>query len=302
MKRATGSMDTSLSSPPSLQPSSARRTPQLWIGLFLVALFWTLNWTLEGLRTQWLFFPLWLGYTLVVDGLCARRSGTSALTRSALGFVLQFILSAPGWWLFELINLRIGNWEYVGREHFSDLEYALYCTLSFSTVLPAILGTTELVLTSRFVQRAERGPKLTSSAWLPALCAMIGLAMLAAMLIWPSVFYLFCWTSLVFLFEALSAWLGRGGMSADLKRGDWRLWSALWIAGLACGFLWEMWNFWSYPKWIYHVPGADFWRVFEMPLLGYLGYLPFAMEQYLFAELFLPRISRAELCAAQAKR
>jgi hypothetical protein len=41
-----------------------------------------------------------------------------------------------------------------------------------------------------------------------------------------------------------------------------------------------MWNFLSYPKWTYHTPGTEFFRVFEMPLLGYLGYLPFAWELY----------------------
>jgi hypothetical protein len=50
-----------------------------------------------------------------------------------------------------------------------------------------------------------------------------------------------------------------------------------------------MWNFHSYPKWIYHVPGVGFAKVFEMPILGYLGYLPFAMELYLAAQLVLPR-------------
>jgi hypothetical protein len=41
-----------------------------------------------------------------------------------------------------------------------------------------------------------------------------------------------------------------------------------------------MWNYYAYPKWVYHVPFVDFWRIFEMPLLGYGGYLPFAMELF----------------------
>jgi hypothetical protein len=41
-----------------------------------------------------------------------------------------------------------------------------------------------------------------------------------------------------------------------------------------------MWNFYSYPKWIYHIPYVDFWHIFEMPILGYGGYLPFALELY----------------------
>ena len=45
-------------------------------------IFWTLNWGLSGLRTQWAFFPLWLGYCLTIDGLVLWRTGTSLLTRS----------------------------------------------------------------------------------------------------------------------------------------------------------------------------------------------------------------------------
>jgi hypothetical protein len=47
-----------------------------------------------------------------------------------------------------------------------------------------------------------------------------------------------------------------------------------------CGFFWEMWNFFSYPKWVYHIPFFDFLRVFEMPILGYGGYIPFALELF----------------------
>ncbi|MEO6710886.1 MAG: hypothetical protein ABIP42_15005 [Planctomycetota bacterium] len=271
------------------------RTPQLWIGLALIAVIWPLNWGLDGVRTHLLFFPLWLGYALVVDGWCARRTGTSALTRSPRGFALQFALSGPAWWLFELINARLGNWEYVGRERFSDVEYALLCSASFSTVLPSVLGTAELLLSTRWVQRRARGPRLAPSRVLNLSFALLGASMLTAMLVWPKIFYPFCWTSLVFLLEPLAQRLGRRSFQDDLTHGDWRPWWALWTAGLVCGFFWEMWNWHSDPKWIYHVPGVAFWKVFEMPLLGYLGYLPFAMELYLFANLCLPNWARPKL-------
>ena len=57
------------------------------------------------------------------------------------------------------------------------------------------------------------------------------------------------------------------------------------IAALVCGFFWEMWNYYSYPKWIYHIPGVGVLHIFEMPLLGYLGYLPFAWELYALRHL-----------------
>jgi hypothetical protein len=57
------------------------------------------------------------------------------------------------------------------------------------------------------------------------------------------------------------------------------------LGALICGFFWELWNYYSYPKWIYHTPGAEFLRIFEMPLLGYGGYLPFAWELYALRSL-----------------
>ncbi len=49
---------------------------------------------------------------------------------------------------------------------------------------------------------------------------------------------------------------------------------------LVCGWFWEMWNYWAFPKWQYFIPYVDFAHIFEMPLLGYGGYLPFGLEVY----------------------
>ena len=72
------------------------------------------------------------------------------------------------------------------------------------------------------------------------------------------------------------------------ERGDWRVVISLALGSLLCGFFWEMWNYYSYPKWIYHTPGAEFARIFELPLLGYGGYVPFALELYAMKTLFWP--------------
>jgi hypothetical protein len=45
-------------------------------------------------------------------------------------------------------------------------------------------------------------------------------------------------------------------------------------------FFWEMWNYLSFPKWVYHVPWGNWFHIFEMPMLGYGGYLPFALELF----------------------
>src|SRR5882724_8271959 len=92
-----------------------------WFGLALIAVFWPLNWCLPGMRTAYLFFPLWLGYILTVDALVLSRTGGSMWTRSKRSFVLLFVVSSLIWWIFEWINRRTGNWEYIGGGHFTQL-------------------------------------------------------------------------------------------------------------------------------------------------------------------------------------
>lgn len=272
-----------------MSQSKTQRLPAHgWLGLLLAGVGWAANWGLDGLRTHLWFFPMWLGYVLLVDGLCVARTRTSLLTRSRLGLVQLFLVSMPLWWIFELINLRTANWVYVGREHFSDLEYFLLASLAFSTVLPAVLSSAELVLSFGWIERFARGPRIAPTVRLRRGCWLLGGAMLASLLLFPRTCFPFAWTSLVLLVEALNQTLGRRSLVTDLARGDWRPWIALWTGGLVCGFFWELWNHGSYPYWIYQIPFVGFGKVFEMPILGYLGYLPFAHELWLFTLLLLP--------------
>ena len=39
-----------------------------------------------------------------------------------------------------------------------------------------------------------------------------------------------------------------------------------------------MWNFRSFAHWEYTVPYVQRFHLFEMPLMGYAGYLPFGLE------------------------
>jgi hypothetical protein len=129
-----------------------------WFGILLVILFWILNWSLEGLRTHWGFFPLWLGYCLTVDALVFLRKGSSMINRNPFIYVLLFVMSVPVWWLFEFFNGITQNWFYIGSESFSDAEYFLLASLSFSTVMPAVLGTAELAGTFKWIKNLPQGP------------------------------------------------------------------------------------------------------------------------------------------------
>ena len=265
-----------------------------WVGLILLAVCWPLNWTLPGVRTAYLFFPLWLGYILVLDALVWRRGGISLWSRSRKNFVLLFLFSAPVWWLFELINLRTANWEYLGRELFSPLQFNLLCTISFSVVVPAVFESADLVRSFSWTQRFASGPCVPATRAVFVGLLIIGLAMLSAMLLWPKIFYPFTWTALVFILEPINYWTGQPCFLKKLREGDWRTLISLSIGALLCGFFWEMWNYYSFPKWVYHIPGLAFLRIFEMPLLGYGGYVPFALELYALKNFVWPNEPRLE--------
>jgi len=167
-----------------------------WFGLSLIIFFWILNWTLTGARTHWGFFPLWVGYCLTIDGLVFWRTGTSLLTRSRRKYIGLFLVSAPVWWIFELLNLRTQNWTYLGAGIFTPTEYALWTTLSFTTVIPAVFGSAEFFASFDFVKRLKRGLVIDTDNLTIASFFTLGWIMLALMLIYPKIFFPFIWLSL----------------------------------------------------------------------------------------------------------
>ena len=264
-----------------------------WLGLGLIAVYWYVNWTPSALlpvlrsealpdlpRTHLAFFPMWLGYCLVVDAFVWRRKGTSMLTRNPLAYIKLFIISAPAWWLFELLNWRSQNWFYVGREHFTTIQYAVLASLSFSTVMPAVFGTAELVSTFGWMRRLKAWKKIPLTLPVTLGFFVAGWGMLALLLLWPRYFFPLMWGSVFCILEPINIWLKHRSLIRYTSGGDWRPVLSSAVGCLICGFFWEMWNFYAYPKWIYHVPFVGFLKVFEMPVLGYGGYIPFSWELF----------------------
>jgi len=256
-----------------------------WLGIILLVIFWILNWTLSGVRTHWLFFPLWLGYCLTVDAWVAKRKGHSMLLRNSRAWLGLFLISIPVWWLFELLNLRAQNWFYDGREHFSDLQYAFIASINFSTVIPAVFGTAELTGSFAWLRNMPNKTCFSLTSKKVIIIFSAGWLMLALLLIWPQYFFVFMWLSVSFIVEPINVWLGNRSLLNTLSKGNWKTVLALWTGVLICGFFWEMWNYYSYPKWLYSVPYVNFAPIFEMPLIGYLGYLPFSLELYVIYHL-----------------
>jgi len=56
------------------------------------------------------------------------------------------------------------------------------------------------------------------------------------------------------------------------------------VSGLVCGVFWEFWNYWATARWLYIFPILQGWKIFEMPLPGFLGFPAFAVECFVMFE------------------
>ena len=210
----------------------------------------------------------------------AWRRGSSLLTCNPREFVALFVLSAPVWWLFEGLNNFVLNWHYMDTADFSFWRALLVGTIDFSTVIPAVFETATLISTFQFVERLRTQRRFVISPRLPWGLMYIGAFSFAAVVLVPRFAFPLAWVWIVLLVDPLNYLRGRASLLEQISRGDWRMVVVLVLAASICGIFWEMWNYFAMPKWFYTVPFVGFLKIFEMPLLGYGGYWPFAWELY----------------------
>ena len=164
---------------------------------------WWLLWTQDTFWNPLFFMGMWSGATLLMYGLGER--GYPGLRRhlALLG------LSMPLWWWFEVVNARVGNWEYLGAaERYNRWEYILMGSAAFSTVIPALDAAWGLTV---------RGGR--STVWvgrhrdIRRYGIQIGRGMLfqAMVFVWPRVFYPLVWVAPFLILDGLVGY--RGGRS-----------------------------------------------------------------------------------------
>ena len=184
------------------------------------------------------------------------------------------------WWFFEYLNRFVQNWYYVG-EHFDAWSYFWFATLPFATVLPAVLSTQELIRSFAGFRRAfRRMPSFSGFGrpLIPWTVLALSAGGLTGMAIAPSYLYPLVWVAPLLLLAALRGIGREPHVFQELTRTDWTGPACAALAAILCGFFWEMWNFYSLAKWKYSIPFVHRFEIFEMPVLGYFGYLPFGLE------------------------
>jgi hypothetical protein len=262
-----------------------------WIGLAILVLseaamlaqvepFWT-----------WHTPIAWTGYILLVDGLVYATRRSSWLMSNRREFFFLAAVSIPLWVVFEGYDLLIRNWYYINVPEHLIVRYFGYAW-AFSTISPGIFQTAELVAALR-----GRAPQAVPPAASREMTDYLLIGIGCAMLLWPVLFpspYLAApvFLGFVFLLDPINARAGDESLLRDVRRGRYDRLINLLVGGFICGGLWEFWNFWARAKWIYTVPIFGDIKIFEMPVLGYFGFPPFALEcftMYVFVRRLLWR-------------
>jgi hypothetical protein len=256
------------------------------------------------------FTPIaWTAYIAWADSAVYSLRGRSLLQSARGEFACLAIASIPLWLIFEAYNLRLQNWIYVGLPENTVLRGIGYAW-AFATIWPAIFETASLVratgksrpLRTPAAGAAKAGPaparrQPVPRSWLgPALIA-VGTAMLVVPVLVPPGIgaYLFgaVWLGFLFLMEPVNLRMGNESLWRDARTGDYSRIIALLAAGWICGIFWEFWNWWAEARWVYIFPILQDWKLFAMPLPGYLGFPPFAAECFVLFAFLAPLRNRA---------
>lgn len=271
-----------------------------WIGVFLLAGGWVLAWT----RFDWAsdiqifsFIPLWIGYVVLINAFLFMRTGASLITHSPKYLLFLFLFSAVFWWYFEYLNQFTNNWYYVGLGDLDDFGYFMYATVPFSTVLPAVISTWFFLRTFPQISSGLENfslLKLVANKKLWWVILLISIVTLSATYLYPRYLFPFMWLSPVLIIAAVVAIGGRKTLINQIETGNWKDLFLLGIAALCCGFFWEMWNYYSLAKWEYSIPFVHRYLIFEMPVLGYLGYLPFGIQCGIIG-VFISKMTKTDM-------
>jgi hypothetical protein len=230
------------------------------------------------LIASWFYYWAWWSYILIIDSLIYTIKKNSLIMNRKGEFFLILLWSIVIWTFFEAVNLILQNWYYSNVVPSLVIRWLCY-GVAYATVLPALFETTELLESVGLFKNSTVRP-ITVTTAVQAGLVSLGIVFVFGVLFYPRYCFPLVWGSIIFLFEPINYRWSATSLLKDWERGTARKFYLLLTAGLICGVLWEFWNFWAATKWIYTVPFFEELKIFEMPLAGFLGFPPFAVECY----------------------
>ena len=267
-----------------------------WLGLLmwggtLVVLWgkfsepkWLLNWA---------DLPLFWGFTLVIDGwVYVRTGGRSIISKAPREILAIGTASVSGWLLFEYLNFYVDdNWIYPFGNLLPVNEFVLYAVIGSGGLMPMAFEWYTLLLTFKtFRNRFDTGPKINVSRGLKTLLLIICFVGLLATGYLPDEMFFLLWLAPLIILTILLGRMNIWTPFKPIKDGNWTPMLLFALTYLIQGLLLEFQNYFSgvhengelvmthtAAYWTYSIPYVNVYHVFEMPVLGLLGYLPFGV-------------------------
>jgi hypothetical protein len=268
-----------------------------WLGALVLLIDQALlPWQIDPLA-RWFTPVMWTAYILLVDAWVLRRDGRSLLHDRPREALFMATVSIPLWLLFEGYNVRLQNWAYFGVPE-TPWVAALAYAWAFATIWPGLFETAALFGAGPLPTPDAPPARVPLSAGL-RLAVVVGVVFVVVPPLLPAAVrpwtFGFVWLGFVLLLDPLNARAGRPSFIGRWRAGD-RGFTGRWlVAGLVCGLLWELWNYWALARWRYvGVPVFPAVKLFEMPLAGYLGFPPFALEVFAMYHFVRPLAGLSE--------
>lgn len=238
----------------------------------------------------WLYPAAWYPVLLALEGIHALRWRRYFVLHRPRAVLSLLAWSVPVWMLFEAVNFRLENWHYV---FVPDLRGAAWSgiVLSFATVLPAIFLPAAVLGWGRSPARGRSPPadlEGPGREGTPPLGAgllrgvqAVGALILLLPLAWPRVFFPLVWGGFLLLADPrVHSQHPERSLLHDVRTRRFGRIGTLLGGGALAGLLWEGLNSGARARWIYTVPGLEEFKLWEMPVAGFLGFPVFALSAF----------------------
>ena len=280
--------------------------PWFWVGLAMWGITLTVLWghfSQPKWLLNWADLPLFWGITLILDGIVYKRTGGKSIIGTRPKEIIGIgVASIPAWMLFEYLNFFVeSNWIYPAGHLIPNTEFLLYAFLGSSGLMPITFEMYDLLRTFHpFKYKYSAGPKIRTGPVWKVVLLLIALAGLFVTGYFPNNLFFLLWLAPVTIFiivlEELDIWTP---FRLIKEKGDWSPVVLFAITYVFSGLLLECQNYFSavhidgvYTStfnpsfWMYSIPYVNAYHVFEMPLLGYFGYIPFSIYCWIWWILF----------------
>ncbi|MDQ5844304.1 MAG: hypothetical protein M3539_03330 [Acidobacteriota bacterium] len=271
---------------------------QGYVGLAIILVAEVLLFSDNIIVGRWFTPIVWTGYILLADAVLLRLSGRSLIITDRLELVILILVSIVCWWIFEFYNApRFWRSSTELWWHYHNLEPNPYLRRvgydwAFATIFPAMFLTAEIFAKTIFKRLPTFSRLRLSHTALWVLMLIGAIAVIMPVVVISAWLAPVIWLSFILLLDPINYLRGLPSITGDVSDGNYRRLFALLAGGGWCGILWEFWNYWAISKWTYTVPFFGNIKIFEMPVLGYLGFPVFAVEcwvMYIFLRSLLTR-------------